>query len=190
MGLIIMIENIKKLINIIEEAESELTNIKNEINKLDMERLMKVINIAKRGLKFEKIYSKYVVYNNHSQWRDDEVDYFRGDDGKVLKGIKVADKSIEYNSEFTGGNKEEDELFLMQDGSFKIFNHSGRWSNYQDESSKYYRTVSNNQDITRFDFDEIVENIYKEIKYRISDLGDKSKTQINRLEKLEKLKVS
>lgn len=185
-----MIEHIEKLISKIQANEKEIKSMKEDADKIDTNRLISVIEIARKGIKFEKIYENEITYNNWNSCYSDEVTYFKDDQGKFLKGVKICEKSLKYNRDSYGGNKEERELFLLEDGSFRVFYLTGEWSNWQDGINNYSREISKYQGITQFDTDEIIENIEKILARRLEELGERKKVQLMRLEKLKALKLS
>lgn len=185
-----MKKTIDDIVKKVLEQENELDKIEEVVYENDMERLLEVTAIAKKGLKFEKIYEERTTYNNHNSWYDDETSFFTNDEGKCMRGIEVAYETIEDNSDSYGGNEKKIQLFLIEDGSYKVFFEAKEYSNFQDDSNHYSREIFKNQNLNQFDFDEIIDNIYHELERRMISLGDRTKTQKARLEKLQELKLA
>jgi hypothetical protein len=186
-----MIESIEKLVGQIQASEVELKSVEKEIEKIDDKRIKNMIEIAIKGMKFEKIYEDKKTYNdNGNYYYSDEITYFKDEQGNYLKGVKICEKSLEYNTDSYGGNEKARELFLLQDGSLKVFYILKKWSNCQDGVNSYNREFSEHQDITEFDVDKIIDNIEEILTDRLEKLGERSKAQSKRLEKLQTLKIS
>jgi hypothetical protein len=185
-----MLERIKNLVSKIEENQKELDEIKSNVDKIEQERLKEVIDIARKGIKFEKIYKNKTTYNsNGSNYRDDDVEYFKSDNDCYLKGIKVDNIDIKTNKYGSGAEYQERELYLLSDGTFKVFYKESNISYFQGNNSSYSRTESKYQQLDQFDTDNIINNIVDALEGRLKDLGDRTKTQQTRLEKIEELVV-
>lgn len=185
-----MIDKINELVNKINECEYELTNIEKEVVAIDIERLNKCAQVAIRGLKLDKIYSKLTIYNNCDNYIEDEYIYYKDKNDKYLKGKCVATKQLSYSRDYYRTSESCRELFIMDDGTFKVFYHTSRIVDHSDEKSTYERKLSNFQDITQFNFDGILENIIDGLNMRLISLGKRSKSQLERLEKLKKAEIS
>lgn len=182
-------EQLKNMVIEIERSEETLNKIEMEVKELEEARLNKVIEIAKKGLSFGKIYENFTAYNNNNNWRDDEVTWFKGVDKKYIKGICVAENEINRNEDGYGGKVEKRRLFLMDDCSFKVFFKYSNWSNMQDCASEYKQSISKDQTVDGFDYDEIIDSIKQNLSDKLGKLGDRTKTQLERLEKLKKLEI-
>lgn len=111
-------------------------------------------------------------------------EYFEGIKGILIDQIELKEEKGQY-----GRNTEYRELFLLSDGNFKVFYYNEEISFFQDDSNTYTREISKYQELDQFDFDNITKNIIKALEKRLEDLGDRTKEQKKRLEKLEALKV-
>lgn len=185
-----MLEKFIKLTEEVKRQKKEFEQIKNEVVLLDNERLKKVVEIAKEAIIFEKIFKEKIKYNNSREWHSDEVKYFYDENGKALKGILVGEINLSYHRGNTGGERVDKELFLMEDGSWKVFIYEARWTYYADCSNEYKRTIAENQDISMFDIDEIIKNIIEEVQNSLKYIVDEKNKQIERLKKLKSLKIS
>lgn len=185
-----MIEKIEKLKNEIEEKEKVLNNIETDVIKLEKDRLAKCVEIAKSGLKFLKIYKERITYNNWQYNKSSKVTYFTNSEGKYLKGLNICTESISKNENACGGEFEKKHLYLMEDGTFKVFYEEGEWSNIQDDKDIYSKTIANDQDISCFDYNEIIESIYEKLESRIEKLDEITTRETTRLEKLKELQIS
>lgn len=185
-----MLKELELLVNKIEDAEKDLTNITTRINEIDSRRINEVIVIAQKGVKFEKIYTSNNVQNaNGFNYRNDITEYFKNDDGNFLKGIKVASKETYTNKYGTGAEYNYIELFLLSTGELKVFYNEDNVDYFQGGNSQYERIFSRKHTIEEFDTEEIISGIMEALNDRLKDLGTRTKTQQERLEKIEKLQV-
>lgn len=179
----------KKNVERIIKQENELQKIKNAVNEEEKERLFEAAEIAKKLLPFDKIFKEHTTYNNYSDINDKTI-YFKDKLGNYIKGIEVAYEIIKDDSDRYGGNKEEIELFLLDDATYQVYIEKIIYSNCPNDSSRYIRELYKNQDLNLFDYDEVIDNIYHEMENRINRLGERAKTQIIGLQKLQELKLS
>lgn len=159
-------------------------------NETEKNRLDKCAKISQKGIEFSEIYHEVVVYDNCNNYKDPQFTWFKNAEGKDLKGTVICSKPIKNDKNDFGEKSETKELYLMGDGTFKIFINKATWSNRLDEENRYCREFASDQDISCFNYDEIIENISKKLEKRLEKLGERNKTQIIRLEKLKKLKTS
>lgn len=184
-----MMEKVNELVKKINESETELGKIEKELLKCDMDRINKVAQVAVKGIKICRIYSKFVTYNDGINWSDDKYSYFKDEEGKFQKGVLIVSEELSSNNSEDGtGNRSERELFLMADGTFKVFYKKEEWSSWEDNSEDS-RIISKNQDVCQFDFDLILRNIIKELNGKLEKTLARRKTQSNRLERLNELKI-
>ena len=184
-----MMEKVNELVKKINESETELGKIEKELLKCDIDRINKVAQVAVKGIKFCRIYSKFVTYNDGINWSDDKYSYFKDEEGKFQKGVLVVSEELSSNNSDSGiGNKSERELFLMANGTFKVFYKTEEWSSWK-ENSEENRMLSKNQDVCQFNSDLILRNIIKELNSKLEKTLARRKTQLHRLEKLNELKV-
>lgn len=185
-----MLDQLTALVEEIEKQEKELEQIEKEVSLLDNKRLQKVVEIAKNGIIFEKILKEKIKYNNNREWRSDKVKYFYDEKGNFLRGVLVAEINLFYKEDGTGGEQIDKELFLMEDGSWKVFTYKANWTYYADCPSKYERVIAENQDISVFDTDEIIKNIIEELQDSLKYFVNEKNKQLKRLEQLKSLKIS
>jgi hypothetical protein len=185
-----MLDKLSIIVEEIKKQKKELEQIEKEVSLLDNKRLQKVVESAKEAIIFEKIFKEKIEYNNSREWHSDSVEYFYDENGKALKGGLVGEINLSYHQGNTGGERVDKELFLMDDGSWKVFIYKARWTYYADCSNEYKRTIAENQDISMFDIDEIIKNIIEEIQNSLKYIVDEKNKQIERLKKLKSLKIS
>lgn len=161
--------------------------LKSEIEK---NKIVKCAKIAQKGIELSAIYEEVVVYNNWRYDRDPQFRCFKNAEGRDLKGAFICSMTIKDDKNDFGRNLEEKELFLMEDGTLKVFIRKRIQSYLLDEESKDLREVSSDQDISCFDYDEIIEKISEELKKRLKKVGKRTKTQTARIEKFNKLIIS
>lgn len=162
----------------------KIETLKNEIDK---SRLEKCAKIAREGIELSAIYDRVVVYNNWNDYEEPQFRCFKNSDGKDLKGAVICSTTIKSDENDFGGNLQTKELFLMEDGTFKVFIRKVTWSNLLDEENRDVREVASDQNVSCFDYYEIIENIAKELEKRLKRLGKRTKAQTARLEKFHKL---
>lgn len=184
-----ILDEVNNLVEEVQKNEEELVELENKVLNYEMQRLRKVIEIAKKGIKFEKLMRRYETYNNFNNYRSDEIEYLVDDQGKFLKGIEVATIEISSNVDGYGGKEKEKQLFLLSDGTLKVLIHQECWSNYQDDSSLDEWVISKKQDVSQFDTNEIIQEIIQLLNTRLKELRDRNKSQLKRLEKLEGLRI-
>ena len=152
-------------------------------NKLD-----KCCEIAQKGIKFSPIYEKVIIYNNCDN--NPQFSCFENIEGKNLKGAVICSKTIKNDKNDFGRNLEEKELFLMEDGTLKVFVRKVTISNILDGENIDVREVASDEEMSCFDYCEIVQNIEKELEKRLIRFGRINKAQTARLERLQQLKIS
>ncbi|MBA1335860.1 MAG: hypothetical protein HPY66_1678 [Firmicutes bacterium] len=175
-----MLEKLREITGKIEEIQAELSRIEAKANDMDKARLDEAISVCMKGLKFEKIYSQHVAKSRYA----DDYEYLDG-----MRGIKLAEKNVKFSSGQYGKDYADRELFLMADGTFKVFYLVADISYWQDQNDVYERQVSKNQDIFQFDFDEALENLLKALEKRLINLGERTKAQQARIEKLRAMQA-
>ena len=159
-------------------------------NEIDQSRLEKCAEIAKKGIEFSSIYKKVLTYNNFDNDRDPQFSCFKDTEGKDLKGAVICSKTIKNDENNFSKILEKKELFLMEDGTLKVFVRKVTLSNILDGENIDVREVAFDEDTSCFDYCEIVENIEKELEKRLIRFGRINKAQTARLERLQKLKIS
>lgn len=174
----------------IKRGNCMIQKIKILKNEIDQSRLEKCAEIAKKGIEFSEMYQEVIVYDNLSDYKDPQFIWLKNAEGRDLKGTVICSKPIKNDGNNFVGNSETKELYLMEDGTFKVFMMKATWSNLLDEENRYVRQVAFDQDISCFDYCEIIENIAKELEKRLKKLGKRTKAQTARIEKLQKLKIS
>ena len=151
-------------------------------NKLD-----KCCEIAQKGIELSPIYKEVVTYNNGT---DPQFTCFENVEGKDLKGAVICSKTIKNKENDFCKDLEMKELFFMEDGTFKVFIRKVTISNILDGENRDIRKVSLDQNMSCFDYCEVIENISKRLEERLKKLGTRTKAQTARLERLQKLKIS
>ena len=146
--------------------------------------------IAEKGVELSPIYQKVLTYNNCENYRDPQFTCFKNSEGKDLKGAVISSNTIKNQEKDFYKNLEIKELFLMEDGTFKVFIRKVTISTILDGENRDFRKVSLDQNMSCFDYCEIVENISKELEKRLTRFGRTNKAQTARLERLQQLKIS
>lgn len=163
-----VITEIQSLSKLIGECEFELSNNDRVIQQTKNKKLEELISAISGILPFEKIPERIINYNNHSQWRDREIMYFQGSQGGYLKGLPLTSISIKLELSILGGYNENRELYLLKDGSLMVLDQYYSWSNMKDDRNELSRHISQDQDIARFNLEdievELVDRLYDKLK--------------------------
>ncbi|MEL3961888.1 hypothetical protein MKZ01_11465 [Lysinibacillus endophyticus] len=168
---------INELLEVTEDVlkiENEVNQNQKEINSLERNYLDTVINIVRKGIKYEKI-------------EKGNGKYYLDSEGKLIKGI-LLDKINCVDKNLGWYCKTEDrELYLLEDGTLKVFYVIWEWR--QGDGSTLERTISKFQDVNQFDIDDIIISIENHLQDRLEELGERKKSQLARLEKLKQLQL-
>lgn len=174
-------EKLIKLEVDVEREVREIEKIEKEVLSLEKEYLKKFINIAIKGLKFEKIEEDITEYHG-----DDgvgvEIYYFEDEEGKTMEGIQLRTIEISFTKPMGENCVQNNQLYLMKNGALVVFFYEKKWRDDKLKSSTARRAISTKQEITEFDVDDIISEIEHQLK---SSLGDRKKSQISRLEKFK-----
>lgn len=145
--------------------------------------------IAEKGVELFPIYEEVLTYNNWKEYKDPQFTCFKNAEGKDLKGAVICSNTIKNQENDFCQNLQMKELFLMEDGTFKVFIRKVTISNIPDGENRDFREVAD-QDMSCFNYCEIIENIIKELEKRLTRFGRLNKAQTTRLERLQQLKIS
>jgi hypothetical protein len=148
-----------------EEVESE-----HNVMNVDLGRLQKIVDIAISDITFKGIEEKRISYNKmiyDIHLPDDEISYFKYEQGNELKGIIVATELLHHHYDMLthGSFQKQKELYLMEDGSFLVFVRFYEGSDSKVIPNYDESVVANNQKIGQFDMDTIVASIIREIRW-------------------------
>lgn len=180
-----MFEILSSLANQIESAESTLTAVTAELNQLDTDRLAQVVAIARKGLPFTRIWATERRHNCNNCYHPAEHTWY------AQKGVQVTktDANVWDND---GGYDDEQELWLLDDGSWAVTHCTGSWSRWQGSWSSWERTEPEalaDPIAAGWDVDYIVQGIVKALEQRLERLGERVRAQQKRLEKIRALEV-
>ena len=172
----------------IEVTEKELNEIIEQVESIDAERLQKVIAITKKGIPFHRIWSKCNSHNCNTCYCLNTYEYTE------LKGVLIASEDNGSSKGDTSRVDREKELFLLEDGTFATFKYVGDfdfWQNaWNHEKRELIESGLTVEDVASFwDVDEILESIQKALTKRLERLGERTKTQKVRIEKLKELQI-
>ena len=174
-----LLNEIKNLSTEIESISTKVEDMELKIQDAEMKQLDDILKVCKGGFKFNKIISKKTTWNNHINWRDDEVEYF--DD----KGVFLTEKNTYTNRNVYASKYIDYELWLMRDGSLSIYKCVTYDNNLQDESNFITRCYVNNNALDYFDVDDIMDGIKDALQRRLESLNNRTKAQEERIKKLE-----
>ena len=181
-------KNIIEKIKRIEEIEKETERLNLQVKELQMERLNGILEVAKEKLKYAAIYKQKMVCFGS------EVKYFKDENGEYLKGVCLWDEGIKYEEDREFTYVELDELFLMEDGSLKVFKETIETEKFGNgEEVIYTRELIEGYDITNLYIDGAIANIGDLLEDRINDLNyflDVAKTRLKEFDEQEDLKIT
>jgi hypothetical protein len=179
-----MTNTINQLVNQINQTEKEIAVMDQKIHAIEMEKLNGIIAVAKEALIFNPIYEN--AFGQDEEYYDEE-EYFTNDDGDFLNGTLVY-FLVESYEEIEDANREICiEIFLLEDGSLKIF-HTLTESQYCEDCEMTHghshRIIAEDQSLEGYDIWDISDNIEFELKSRASSLEDRKNERIAKLENL------
>ena len=183
-----MLEKLQSIMDQIEVTEKELDEVVEQVEKIDVERLQKVITITKKGIFFYRIWSKCNSHNCNNCYCPNTYEYTE------FKGYRVAFEDNGSRRGNTDKTVREKELFLLEDGNFATFEYVGDFDFWQNAWNHEKRELIENgltvEDVVPFwNVDEIIENIQEALTKRLKRLGERTKTQQRRIEKLKELQI-
>ncbi|MCM3623674.1 hypothetical protein M4D70_15680 [Brevibacillus borstelensis] len=143
-----MIDNVVKIVSEIQQAEIELNKLSEENNSKGMEKLRQVFENAKHGLKFEGIPKRIKGYFTTFE----EKEFFYRTSGDILKGVLLFSIDEEQTCIANEHNEEYREVYLLDDGSLKVYHTTHKWL----DDNKY----SKHHEVTRVEFEFDHRNFY------------------------------
>lgn len=180
-----MFETLSGLVNQIETFQTTLTSVEAELNALDAERLAQAVAIAKKGLPFARIWATEARHSCNNCYHSPKHTYHDA------KGVMVA-KTDSNTWDNDGGEDDETELWLLDDGTWAVTHCTGSWSRWQGAWSSWERTEPEalaDPIAAGWDVDYIVRGIVKALERRLERLGERVQAQQKRLEKIRALEV-
>jgi hypothetical protein len=161
-----MTNTINQLVTQINQTEMEIAVMNQQIFTIEMEKLNEIIAVAKQGLLFDPIYEN--AFGQDADYYDEE-EYFRDDIEETLNGTLVY-FSGEFYDETEDGDKEiSTEVFLIEDGSLKVF-HTFTETHYCEDCEMTHghshRIVAEDQSLERFDIGVIISKIEAKLRMR------------------------
>lgn len=181
-----MLNTINELVNRINQTKEELAVMDEKIFDIEMDKLNKIIEVAKQGLIFKPIYE--TAFGEEVDYYDEEQ-YFRSDDGEILNGTLVYFSGEFFEETEEGPIEISTQIFLVEDGSLKV-THTFTESNYCEDCELMHvhshRKICENQSLDRFDIGVIINNITADLKIRASFLEERKNERIAKLNELKK----
>jgi len=179
-----------RIMQVVEQTEKELKSIELVVNSIDVDRLTEIVRICKSGLSYKRIYTEKITYSRDgNNYRTDDITYAE----QSLKGCYLDYRENKENKYNTGREEEEIQLWIMQDGSWQEWSYCCSISYYQGHSNshtrKFIRNLTTDQVVAFWDTNDVINGIRNALEIRLSNLGDRSKSQKTRLEKLKQLQV-
>ena len=182
-----MMNTINQLVNQINQTKKELMVMDKSIYEIEMDKLTKIIEVAKQGLHFQPIYEN--AFGQDADYYDEE-EYFTNDEGETLNGTLVYFSGEFYDETEDGEREINTEIFLLEDGSLKVF-HTFTELHYCEECEIVHghsqRIVCENQSLDRFDIGVIINNITAKLRMRANYLEERKNERMEKLESLKKV---
>jgi hypothetical protein len=185
-----MYKKLESIVNQIENVQNDLSEVEKQIDEIDAVRLEKIIKLSKKGLTFLRIISSKCIHNcNGNCYHNDECEFFE------YRGILVS--SIDNGGKRdTGYHIEDQELWLLEDGTFIETKKTGYHDYYQNAWWNWEREIVRQNgegdikvDPLLWNVDDIIEGINTGLKERLNKLGERTKAQKERLEKLQAIRI-
>ena len=143
-----------------------------------------MVKIAKKGLVFQRILTNCKSHNCNTCNHPDKNTF------SEYKGVLLLEKD---NGSSRGDQSKLiklKELWLLEDGRFVTTDYIediSYWQNAWNEANRYIN--ENDFVIEEWDVDDIVKSVENNLKERLIRLGERTKNQKERLEKLQGLKL-
>lgn len=180
-----MLNQIQGITNQIIAAKEGLETLSEQIEGIERSSLQQALKIASNSLTFQTITSSASIHNCDSCYHPGQ---FTSMD---KKGVCLA--TLEKgNREQDEDTIDEEELWLLDTGTFIITHRKGYKSNRENEWWSWTREIIET-DVdplkTNFDVDRIFNNLLKHLEGRLNELSDHIKTQHKRIEKLQAMNL-
>lgn len=180
-------EKLQELVSQIEAMQSSLDSVEEELHGLEASRLAEVVAIARKGLAFYRVVMSASYHNCNTCRHNPRKEYGE------WKGILVAEKdNSEYGDIRDGNEIDVEELWLLEDGTFATTCRSGHESHWQNAwwgwEREPLRPVADPL-AASWDVDTIINSIVHQLEKRLAKLGERSKVQQARLEKVKNMMV-
>lgn len=174
-----IIEKIKRIQKI--EGETERLNCK--IRELQNEKLKAIIEATKDKYEYSPIYKEETF--GHVR----HTEYFKNEHDEYLKGVCIIKQEIEFEmNEDKTFTKELFELFLMEDGTLKVFKEIIQFNDHCIENS-FERELIENYDIYNFSMKDIITNINELLEYKVIEVSNQLSIEKDKLNCLESIKI-
>lgn len=175
-----MLNEVKELVLNILQAENEFAVMAEENVTLGMEQVEHVFEMAKDTLKFEGVCKTVKKYGTPIE--DRELLYDAS--GRVLKGALISSDLVD-ESDFIN-SAEFKEVFLMEDGSIKVFYAIHQWLANRKFSLHHKVTrVELEYDLSEFYYDRIIESILEVLRQRQLELDWKKHLMRDRVDRIQ-----
>lgn len=190
-----MNEEVKSLVsNLVREIEAEnglSAANKEQLRVLENGYLYEVVEIAKHGLPYRRVESSRRIHNCNGCNHDDRVGYMTSD-GTTIKACKIVSYDRGDRGDLAEGNElEYHELWITPDGKFFKTVRTGHQSHWQNEWWSWDRVGYQLLDdpLEQFAFSDILKGAIDALRERLKELKTKTKSQTERLERIQALKV-
>lgn len=167
-GEIQMIDQVVKLVSKIQQSELELNLLEEENVSMGLEKLKQVFTVAKDGLKFEGIYKTAKGYKTPLEERE----FFCTTSGDILKGVLICSIDEEHTCIGNENNEDYREVYLLDDGSLKVYHTSHKWLANQKYSKHHEVTRTEIEfDQRNFYFGYIIKSMLEQLEGRKNGTG-------------------
>ena len=143
--------------------------------------LHEILECCKGGFKHNKI---VVRKEEHKMEKDSLKVEFAVEKGTILTSIELENRDLK-----KGGCISKNELWLMQDGSLRVYTSHDTWSNNialnKPTLLTRYRAV--NQDIEQFKIEDIIKGLEEAMDRKTKNLESRLRQQQNKVKEFKKL---
>lgn len=170
------IENELQTISIeIDKLEDSLVSVKREIGHIEKKQFEKFLRAIKSSFKFKKIVKSQKKHRIHSIDDEDNVEYYEEKGAFITEIVKGNHDCKIYTHK---------ELWLTPEGKIIIYE-----TTIKKDSNEIYltRELSNDTDLTQFDFEEIIDDIKSILRIRIRELSNSLNRQQERLFRIHEI---
>lgn len=184
-----MLNETKEIVGQIINSTKEIEAMENQISLISSEKLKEILEVAKHGLEFKGIYKSAYGHNINL---DDVKEYYKDKRKKIPKGTLICSLIEDSERSKDGEWEVHSELFLMEDGSLKVFDTYYESKSCSDCNATHVRSFRNvgTNEISSFDVELIIQQVLIQLKKRQSTLEERKGTSNERLEKLRTIRIS
>ncbi|MDF1510665.1 hypothetical protein PZE06_21250 [Robertmurraya sp. DFI.2.37] len=164
-----MLNTVKELVRQIQITRKEIVKLDTKIKKVGNEAFYQIVKMSSSELEYEK----FCVREKKTEAGIEKEEY-------PLRGLLVSSRRTNYEVTSSYDKFEEEELYILEDGSLKSFYTTTEFS-YETPYYHVYRKESVEDRKDHFDKYDAINKIIAQLRRRVS------KVEMERQSKLEKL---